>query len=233
MYFQRIMKKMKEYLDVIKTCGLFAGVEADDAVAMLGCLGARKLQCRKGEYIFRAGERAESMGIVLAGSAFVVHESFWGDRHIVTRLHPGQLFAESFACTPGAVLNVGIVADAPVTAMLLDVRRVLTTCPSGCAFHQRVIRNLLSVLAGKNLDFNEKLTHLGQRTTRQKVLSYLSAEALRQGRAAFEIPFSRQQLADYLAVDRSALSSELSKLQSKGVLSFHKNHFELLEQTDF
>ena len=224
---------MKEYLNIIKSCGLFAGIEASEAEAMLGCLGARKLQWGKGEYLLRAGEQAESMGVMLAGSAFVLHESYWGNRHIVTRLYPGELFAESFACTPGSVLNVSIQADTPVTVLMLDVRRVLTTCPTGCAFHQRVIRNLLSVLAGKNLAFNEKLTHIGQRTTKQKILSYLSAEAISQGRSSFEIPFGRQQLADYLAVDRSALSSELSKLQSEGLLRFHKNHFELLGHTDF
>lgn len=224
---------MTEYLNVIKSSGLFEGVEDAEAETMLSCLGARRIHCAKGAYIFRAGERVSSMGILLAGSAFILHESFWGNRQILSKLQPGQLFAESFACTPGAALNVGIVAEAPVTALLLDVRRVLTTCSPGCAFHDRMIRNLLSILAAKNLDFNEKLSHMGQRTTKQKILSYLSAEALRQGSPAFDIPFGRQQLADYLAVDRSALSNELSKLREEGVLTFHKNHFELLGHTDF
>lgn len=224
---------MKKYLDVIIGSGLFAGVEGDEAEAMLDCLGARLLRCGKGGYFLRAGEKAESLGMLLEGSAYVVHESFWGNRHIVAKLGPGQLFAESFACTPGTVLNVGVLADTPAVALMLDVRRVLTTCPSGCTFHNRVIRNLLSVLAGKNLAFNEKLTHMGQRTTKQKILSYLSAEALRQGGPAFDISFGRQELADYLAVDRSALSNELSKLRDEGILTFHKNHFELLGPTDF
>lgn len=223
---------MKEYLEIIKRSGLFAGVEDSEAEAMLGCLGARKLQYGKGGYILRAGERAEDMGILLSGSAYIVHESFWGNRNIVTKLSPGQLFAESFACTPQAILNVSVVAEAPAVVLLLEVRRVLTTCSSACVFHNRVIRNLLSDIASKNLYFYEKLTHMGQRTTQQKILSYLSAEAIRRGGPAFEIPYSRQQLADYLAVDRSALSRELSKLREEGILSFYKDHFEILGQAD-
>ena len=111
--------------------------------------------------------------------------------------------------------------------MLLNIRRVLTVCSSACEHHNRIIQNLLAELAEKNLLQNEKLTHMGQRTTRGKLMSYLSAEAQRLGRYEFDIPFSRQQLADYLAVERSGLSLELGKMQKDGLLEFHKNHFVL------
>ena len=111
--------------------------------------------------------------------------------------------------------------------MFLNVRRVMDVCPSACAHHSRIIRNLLSELAEKNLRFNEKLTHMGQRTTRAKIMSYLSAEAQRLGKYEFDIPFSRQQLADYLAVERSGLSLELGKMRGEGIIDFRKSHFIL------
>lgn len=111
--------------------------------------------------------------------------------------------------------------------MFFNVKRILNVCPSACAHHSRLIRNLLSELAEKNLRFGEKLTHMGQRSTRAKIMSYLSAEAQRLGKYEFDIPFSRQQLADYLAVERSGLSSELGKMRGEGLLDFHKSHFIL------
>lgn len=140
---------------------------------------------------------------------------------------PGQTFAAVYACALGSRLNVSVIAETPVTVMFLNVKRILNVCPSACSHHSRVIRNLLSELAEKNLRFNEKLTHMGQRTTRAKIMSYLSAEAQRLGKYEFDIPFSRQQLADYLGVERSGLSLELGKMKKDGLLDYHKNHFVL------
>lgn len=216
-----------ENFGCLRTSPLFAGVSDEELRAMLQCLGARQAAYPKGSYILRTGDRAESVGLLLRGSVLIVQEDFWGNRNLVSQLEPGQLFAESFACTPGAVLNVSVVAEDPCILLWLDVRRILATCPSACAYHTKLIRNLLSELAAKNLRFNEKLTHMGKRTTRDKLLSYLSAQAQRQGRAAFDIPFSRQQLADYLSVERSAMSAELGRLHRDGLLDFEKNHFVL------
>ena len=127
----------------------------------------------------------------------------------------------------GVTLGVSVVAAEASAVMFMNVRRVLTTCGSACEFHSRLVRNLLSVLAEKNLRFNDKLTHMTQRTTRQKLLSYLSAESLRQGASEFDIPFDRQQLADYLSVDRSAMSNELCRMRDEGLLGFRRNHFVL------
>ena len=218
---------MKEFLSVLQTAQLFAGVAEDELPALLGCLGATTRQFPKDGFLLRAGDAIDSIGLMLAGSALIVQEDFWGNRNILSHIAPGQSFAEAFACTPGAALGVSILADQPCTAMFLDIGRVLTVCPSACSHHSRIIRNLLADLAGKNLRFHEKLTHMSQRTTRAKLLSYLSAEAQRHGSDAFNIPFSRQQLADYLAVERSGLSAELSKMQKEGLLDFHKNHFQL------
>lgn len=194
---------------------------------MLSCLETREERFPKDTFLLRAGDTAESIGLVLSGSVLVVQEDIWGNRNILSKAGPGQTFAAAYACAPGSVLNVSVLAETPVTAMFLNVKRVLNVCPSACAHHSRIIRNLLGELAEKNLRFGEKLTHMGQRTTRAKLMSYFSAEAQRLGTYEFDIPFSRQQLADYLAVERSGLSLELGKMRSEGLLDFHKSHFIL------
>ena len=194
---------------------------------MLSCLDTRMESFPKEAFVLRTGDTVESIGIVLLGSVLVIQEDIWGNRNILSKAGPAQTFAAAFACAPGSVLNVSVIADTPTTVLFLNVKRILHVCPSACSHHSRIIRNLLTDLAEKNLRFSEKLTHMGQRTTRAKLMSYFSAEAQRLGTYEFDIPFSRQQLADYLAVERSGLSLELGKMSDEGLLDFYKNHFVL------
>lgn len=221
---------MKEYPQIIRSSTLFSGISEEELTAMLSCLGTKTGSFPKDTFLLRAGDTAESIGLVLSGSVLVVQEDIWGNRNILSKAGPGQSFAAAYACAPGSLLNVSVLAETPVTAMFLNVKRVLNVCPSACEHHSRIIRNLLGELAEKNLRFGEKLTHMGQRTTRAKLMSYLSAEAQRLGTCEFDIPFSRQQLADYLAVERTGLSQELGKMRSEGLLDFHKSHFVLKVQ---
>ena len=218
---------MKEFFPVLHTAALFSGISDDELAAMLSCLEARIDTFPKGSRLLRAGEQVEEVGLVLAGSTLIVQEDIWGNRNILSRTAPGQTYAAAFACAPNSVSNVSVVTETPTTVLFLNVKRLLTVCPSACAHHSRIIRNLLSALAGKNLLLNEKLTHIAQRTTRAKLMSYLSAEAQRRGAVEFDIPFSRQQLADFLAVERSGLSLELGKMKKEGLLDYHKEHFVL------
>ncbi len=218
---------MKDFLPVLRSSPLFSGISAEEASAMLSCLQAEKKDFPKEAFLLHAGDTAESIGLILSGSILVIQEDIWGNRNILSKAGPGQTFAAAYACAPGSVLNVNVFAETPVTALFLNVKRILNVCPSACTHHSRIIRNLLSDLAEKNLRFSEKLTHMSQRTTRDKLMSYLSAEAQRLGTYEFDIPFSRQQLADYLGVERSGLSLELGKMRSEELLDFHKNHFAL------
>ena len=197
---------------------------------MLSCLRAEKRDFPKEAFVLRAGDTADSIGLVLSGAVLVIQEDIWGNRNILSKAGLGQTFAAAYACAIGSRLNVSVIAETPVTVMFLNVKRILNVCPSACSHHSRIIRNLLGELAEKNLRFNEKLTHMGQRTTRSKIMSYLSAEAQRLGTYEFDIPFSRQQLADYLGVERSGLSLELGKMRSEGLLDFRKSHFVLKVQ---
>lgn len=218
---------MKEFLPVLRSSVLLSGISEEDLISMLACLDVKTKSYPKDAFLFHAGDTAESIGLVLSGTVLIIQEDVWGNRNIISKAAPGQTFAAAYACAPGSVMDVSVSAETPVTVMFLNVNRVMHTCPSACARHSRIILNLLGELAEKNLRFAEKLTHIGQRTTRAKLMSYFSAEAQRLGRCEFDIPFSRQQLADYLAVERSGLSLELGKMQREGLLEFHKNHFIL------
>ena len=217
-----------EYAQVLQKSELFAGVEANSLGEMLHCLAPRIADYAKGETILASGERTSDFAVVLRGAVLIAQDDYWGNRNILSTLAPGELFAESFAARPDAPLNVSAIADAPSTIMFLGLKRVLATCPTACPHHRRIIDNLLAALASKNQRLNEKLTHISQRGTRQKLLSYLSAEAQKKGTPIFEIPFNRQQLADYLSVDRSALSAELSRLKAEGVLDYQRSTFKIL-----
>ena len=218
---------MKQYLFILRNSPFFQGMSEEELLSVLQCVNAVVQHKKKDEYIFRVGDSTESMGLVLRGSVLVLQEDLWGHRNIIHRIGPGEYFAEPFAATAGSVLNVSVVADEDSEIMLLNMERFLKTCPHACAHHSRMVRNLVSVMARRVLDLNEKLTHMAKRSTREKLLSYLSAESMRQGKLSFTIPYDRQQLADYLSVERAAMSVELSKLQKEGLLKTNRNHFEL------
>lgn len=218
---------MKNFLPVLRSSRLFSGVSDSNITAMLSCLDTKMQTFPKDTFLLRFGDAVDTIGFVLSGSVLVVQEDIWGNRNILSKMGAGQTFATAYACAPDSVPNVSVIAETTVVAMSLNVKRVLNVCSSACAHHTQIIQNLLGELAEKNLHLGEKLTHMGQRTTRAKLMSYFSSEAQRLGKFEFDIPFSRQQLADYLAVERSGLSLELGKMKKDGLLDFHKNHFVL------
>ena len=221
---------MKEYLQVIRNSPLFQGLQDDQILSVLNCLSAKQHVYEKGEYVLAVGQHVDAFGFVLAGGVLVVQDDFWGNRNIIASIGEGEIFAESYACTAGVPLGVSVEAREHTAVLYLNVRRVLTTCSTACDYHNTLIRNLVAMLAAKNLRMNEKLQYVTQRSTREKLLSFLSAESRRGKGSTFQIPFNRQQLADYLSVDRSAMSNELCKLRDEGILAFEKNRFELFER---
>lgn len=217
---------MESFLDVLKNNPLFRGLNEDEIAAVLEKSGARTKSVAADEYILHAGDKTTEMGFLLSGSALVIQEDLWGHRNIMSRVPAGDIFAEVFAAA-AAVPNVSVVAHEDSRILFLDVNRLLSLQEEGGVPSGTVVRNLIAALAKKTMAFNEKITHISKRTTREKLLSYLSAQAVRQGSLSFSIPFNRQQLADYLCVERAAMSVELSKLQKEGVICYEKNHFEL------
>ena len=220
---------MKEYWEIFSRCPLFSGIRMEDLSAMMGCIGGRVLSVGKGQPVFREGDPATHVGMVLSGAVQLVREDYYGNRSIVAHIGPAALFGETYACAGVPSLPVSVVADEDSTVLLMDCRRITTTCSSACAFHSRIIFNLLRLVAEKNLMFDQKIQVTSQRTTREKLMTYLLGQAKLQGSSSFSIPYDRQELADYLEVDRSGLSAEISKLRREGVLESEKNHFKLLQ----
>ncbi len=214
-----------------KSGPLFAGISEEGVDQVLACLSARPRHFDKQAMLLRAGD-APVMGVVLAGSVHILQEDFWGNRSLLGRAGPGDLFAEAFACAGVLRLPVSVEACEPTDVLLLDAGRLSAVCPAACPHHVQMIRNLLRLMAEKNVGLARKVEHMARRTTRDKLLSSLSAEARRSGGSAFSIPFNRQQLADYLAVDRSAMCSELSRLRDEGLLDFHRSAFVLRQELE-
>ena len=208
---------------------LFRGATAQEVQSMLACLGAERRQYAKGQPIYRAGEVITSLGLVLSGNVLVEFGDFWGNTAVLDSVGPGQIFAETYACTPGEPLMVNVVAACQTQVLFLNLEHVLRVCSHACSHHNTLIRNLLALSAQKNLNLTRKIFHTSARSIRARLLSYLSYQALRSGSRSFSIPFNRQQLADYLNVDRSALSNALSKMQREGILRTERNRFELLQ----
>ena len=220
---------MEKYLPVLKRTKLFAGVGAEELPVMLNCLGAVVRGYRKGEYVFRYGEQIGSITVLVEGRLLIQKDDYWGNRSIVNVIEPGELFGEAYAAPDSGALRNDVLAAEDSTAVFFDIQRVLTVCPSACRFHTLTVQNLFYAISEKNRKLVSKLDITSKRTTREKLLSYLSEEAKRQNASAFEIPFNRQQLADFLSVDRSAMSNELCKLRDAGLISFDRSRFTLHE----
>lgn len=219
---------MKKYCSVLKNCPLFQDIDEERLFKMLTCLGARVESYDKKYTVFAEGSPARYVGIVLSGSVQIVQIDYYGNRSIHSYMKESDVFGDPFACAQLPVLPISVVAGEPCEVMLIEADHILHTCQNNCGFHQQLIFNMMKELANKTLLFHQKIEVVSKRTTKDKLLTYLSQEAKKKNSHNFDIPYDRQELADYLEVDRSGLSAEISKLKKEGVLESRKNHFELL-----
>lgn len=218
---------MEEIFAVLLRCPLFSGLDAEALRELLPRLQPIRRRWVRGETLLHPGEPAPGVGVVLSGGVLVVREDFWGNRSLLTTVEPGDLFAEAFACA-GVPLAVRVEGVREGEGIFFPPENLMDPPPGGGALPGR----LLGLMARKNLMLNRKIGHLSQRTTRAKVLSYLSHQAEAAGSASFTIPLDRQELADYLSVDRSALSAQLGQLRREGVLDFSRSRFTLLQKPE-
>ena len=224
-------------MQLLSRSPLFRGAGESGIGEMLSCLGAEERSYEKEEMIYRAGNTVTSLGVVMHGSVMIVNDDLWEtgifQLHlllILDRVEPGQIFAETYACVPGEKLLVDVFAAEVTEVLFLNVGKMLSQCPNSCGHHTQLIRNLLAISAQKNLQLSRRIFNTSSKSIRGRLLSYLSDQAVKNESERFDIPFNRQQLADYLGVDRSALSAELGKMQREGLLEFRKNHFHLYEE---
>lgn len=219
---------MKKYFSVLRKCPLFNQINDEELIAMLSCLGARVVSFDKKYTIFAEGNPAKYIGIMLSGSAQIVQVDYYGNRSILSVVSPCEVFAEAFACAEIRTLPVEVIASEPCEVMLIDCDHILHTCQHNCGFHQQLIFNLMKDLATKAIMFQQKIEVTSKRSTREKLMTYLMIYAKKVNSSSFDIPFDRQELADYLEVDRSGLSAEISKLCREGIIESRRKHFILL-----
>jgi CRP-like cAMP-binding protein len=207
---------MEYFFEVLLHCPLFYGMEQSDLHSMIKCLNGKTVHIPKGSPVFIEGAPARFEGVVLSGTVQVVREDYYGNRSVLTILQPGELFAEAFSFAELEAMPVSVIAIKNSNVLLLDCKRVLTSCSNSCHFHSLLLKNLLQEMAQKNLALSQKIRYMSQKTTKEKLMSYLLDQAKQHGNSEFIIPFDRQALADYLGVERSAMSAEISKLKSSG-----------------
>ena len=219
---------MKKYLEILKKCPLFFGIEDEKLLTMLNCLSAKVVSFDKKYTVLAEGTPAKYIGVVLTGSAQILQIDYYGNRSILGNVGPSEVFNEAFACAETKAVPVTVIANEPSEIMLIDCSHILHTCQNNCGFHQQLIFNLMKDLAMKTIIFHQRIEVTSKRTTREKLLAYLFLQAKKADSPEFTIPFDRQELADYLEVDRSGLSAEISKLKNEGIINCNRSRFELL-----
>lgn len=221
---------MREFIPVLQKNILFKDSTPDEIEHMLNCLQAQTKDFPKGTYVYNVNEKSSKFGIVLSGSVIIEKQDYWGNTNIINHISAPDLFGESWALGNSSLgMGIQVLAREKTEILFIDIQKLLTPCKSLCSFHTKIIQNLVQSLAKKNRFLNEKIQLVSRRTTKDKVLSYLSEESMKSRDSIFSIPFNRQELADYLGVDRSALSATLSALKEEGFLDFYKNQFRLLK----
>ncbi len=211
----------------LSNCQLFNGIEENEIKSLLQCLNAVEKTYKKGDIIFAEGEPTELIGVVLSGMAIIEFADVWGNNNIIGSAEEGDVFAEAYACIQDEPLLISVSAAEDTKILFMNIGRVLSSCSNSCVFHTKLVRNLLTVSAYKNLQISRRILHTSSKSIRGRLLSYFSECVKKSGSYSFEIPYNRQQLADYLSVDRSAMSNELSKMQKDGILKYDKNYFEI------
>lgn len=214
----------------LAAAALFKGISPEEIRQICSCIGAREKVFGRGGTIYGMGDTVTEMGLVLSGSVSIESSDLWGSRSVMDRVDAGQVFAETYACLTDEPLMVSAVALEETAVLFLNVRRIVEICASGCAYHHNLLKNLLEISARKNLGLSRRSLHTAPKSLRERVRSFLSYQAVRNGSSDFFIPFNRQQMADYLNVDRSALSAELGKMRKEGLLDFKRSHFKILQK---
>ncbi len=217
-----------KYFEIIKNNPLFKGIADDNLTEMLRCLLATNSFYQKDSFVVLCGEKITKIGIVLSGKLAVLKDDVNGNRNIIAEISQGEMFGEAFASALEVRSSVSVQATQESEVLLLNFRRIITTCPSACAFHTKLIENMLAILANKILMLNQKLEFVSKRTTREKLLSFFEMQKRNVNSNKFSIPYNREQLADFLFIDRSAMSRELCRMRDEGLIRFNKNNFEIL-----
>lgn len=218
---------MEKHLEKLSKNPLFNDLNMEELKAMLLCLSARAVSFEKNSYIFTEGSENSNIGIVISGRVHIIKDDYWGNRTILAEMGASDMFGEAFCFAGVKIMPVSVIALENTGILLFDYKRILNTCAKTCSYHTKLISNMVGIISRKNMLLTQKMQYITQKKTRDKLLSYLSAQSELYGNNKFDIPFNRQELADYLSVERSAMSNELCKMRDENLIDFHKNHFHL------
>jgi len=215
---------MIEFYNIFKTVGLFKDIKASELESLMICMGAYTKKVKKGKILLLAGSKPQYIGVVLAGQINIVRDDYDGNRSLLAAITPGQIFAEALCCAGIPESPVTVFAAVDSIVLLMGFSRIMQTCPSSCSFHTRLIGNMLGLLAQKNLMLQSRIEIIGLKSVRAKVLLYLESFFPKRGEE-ITIPFNREELANFLCIDRSALSHELARMKNDGLIEYRKNVF--------
>lgn len=215
---------------IILQSKIFKNIEENEVDILLRCIDNYRKNFKKGEIILREGERTEYMGIVITGSVVVERADLWGNNTVLGVISPGGIFAETYSILNDEPLMINVYANEKSEILFLRTNEIFKTCEKSCNFHDQLILNLIRIASVKNINLSRKILHTGPKTIRGKLLSFFSEWVKKENSLSFSVPYNRQQLADYLSVDRSAMSNELSKMQKEGILEFKKNKFKIIDK---
>ena len=218
---------MKNYIEILGNTELFKNINDNEIETLLKSSFVRIKNYNNNETVFMSGNIAKFIGIVVFGQVEVIQEDFYGNKNIIAHINKGEIFGEASACSETQSLPISVFTSQPSEIILINYRELFSSDLTPETMHLKLSHNMLKIMANKNLILNQKIRLLTKRTTQEKLLAYLSTQAEKTGSNSFSIPFNRQELADYLSVERSAMSAQLCKLRDKGILDFHKNKFVL------
>lgn len=213
-------------LDFISKTALFRGCTKNDICNMEKYLDFRTFKYKKGTVIFSEGSVTTDIGLVISGSIRIEHNDFWGNKSILDVVESGGTFAEAYACIPNEPIIIDVIANEDCDILFIGTTKLFKPC-SACKGQNQLIQNLAIISAQKNLQLSRRSLHTSPKTIRGRLLSYFSQQISAQKSNKITISFDRQQLAEYLNLDRSALSKELGKMKKDGLIEYRKNCFEI------
>lgn len=222
----------KDYISELSRMRIFHGIENEELEAMLGCIGAYVKDYKKNQYVIMTEDNVEVVGILLFGKVHMIREDLWGNKTLLVSMKKGELFGESFACGVSRNATVSFQTASDSKIIFLPFAHIMHSCTMACKFHHRLIENMITMIAGKNVALMDKVDILSKKTLKEKITTYLLQESSKQNSLSFVLPFGRVQLAEYLCADRSALTRELNIMQKEGFIDFDKNSFRLLKNLE-
>lgn len=205
---------------------LFENIENNEVLELLKCIGIKTKVFKKNSFILKTGAKIDYLGVILEGCAEITKTDSFGRVNIVEKLKVNDIFGHNIICLGENKSPVDIIAKDNCEILFIPFEKVVTPCDKLCSYHLQLIKNVMKMISKRNSLLNDKIDIIAQKTTRDKILALLNT--YRNGKKVFSLPYTREEMAKFLCVDRSAMSRELCRMRDEGLLKFNKNHFELM-----